>query len=134
MKYIDGYLTPVKPEMKEAYIALSQKTAAVYKEFGCLRVVDCWQDAEPVDATAYHAEEAREGMSATPVRDFTQAADARGDELIVFSWMEWPDKKTRDEGLKKALADPRVQPVPGEPLVFEGRRVIASGFDVIVDL
>jgi uncharacterized protein YbaA (DUF1428 family) len=134
MKYIDGYLTPVKPEMKAAYIALSKKTAAVYKEYGCLRVVDCWQDNEPTDATAFHAEEARDEVASAPSRSFKQALGTTGNELVVFSWMEWPDKQTRDTGLKKALADPRVQPLPGEPVVFEGRRVIASGFDVIVDL
>jgi uncharacterized protein YbaA (DUF1428 family) len=134
MKYVDGYLTPVKPEMKDAYIALSKKTAAVYKEFGCLRVVDCWQDEEPKDAAAFHAEEARDEVTSAPSRTFKQALGTQGDELVVLSWMEWPDKQTRDAGLAKALADPRVQPVEGEPLVFEGRRLIASGFNVIVDL
>jgi uncharacterized protein YbaA (DUF1428 family) len=136
MTYVDGYLTPLRPEMKEAYIELSLRTAAVYKEYGALRVVDCWQDGTPHDAAGFHAEGARDQLDSGDglSRDFKDAAGAQGDEIVLFSWMEWPDKATRDEGLAKVLADPRVQPVEGDVVVFEGGRLVASGFDVIVDL
>lgn len=134
MKYIDGYLTPIKPGMKDAYIAFSKKTAAIYKEYGCLRVVDCWQDQTPQDAADFHAEGARDEVGTEPARNFNEAAATEGDEIVLFSWMEWKDKHARDEGLAKALADPRMQPVEGEPVIFEGRRLIASGFNVIVDV
>jgi uncharacterized protein YbaA (DUF1428 family) len=136
MTYVDGYLTPLRPEMRAAYIELSLRTAAVYKEYGALRVVDCWQDGTPQDSAGFHAEAARDTLDAGdgPSRDFKDAAGAEDDEIVLFSWMEWPDKATRDEGLASVLADPRVQPQEGEVVIFEGRRLVASGFDVVVDV
>ena len=136
MTYVDGYLTPLRPEMRNAYIELSLRTAAVYKEYGALRVVDCWQDGTPQDPAGFHAEGARSAFDAPdgPSRDFPHAAGADEDEIVLFSWMEWPDKATRDEGLAKVLSDPRVQPQEGEVVVFDGRRLVAGGFDVVVDV
>ncbi|MDB5473168.1 MAG: hypothetical protein JWP99_471 [Devosia sp.] len=137
MSYIDGYLTPVRVDRKEAYRTFSATTAAIYKEYGALRVVDCWQDAEPQDASMFHAEAARDALhdgNNEPAPDFRTAAGARSDEVVVFSWMEWPDKATRDTGLEKILADPRIQPKEGEDTIFEGRRLIAGGFTVILDV
>jgi uncharacterized protein YbaA (DUF1428 family) len=136
MTYVDGYLTPLRPEMRNAYIELSLRTAAVYKEYGALRVVDCWQDGTPQDPAGFHAEGARQAIAAPdgPSRDFPHAAGAVEDEIVLFSWMEWPDKATRDEGLAKVLSDPRVQPQEGEVVVFDGRRLVAGGFDVVVDV
>ena len=51
---------------------------------------------------------------------------------MILSWTEWPSKKARDSGLKKALADPRVQPQPGEDVLFEGRRLVAGGFNLLM--
>jgi uncharacterized protein YbaA (DUF1428 family) len=50
---------------------------------------------------------------------------------VVLSWTEWPDKATRDRGLAAAMADPRLQ-CAGEEAVFDGKRLIASGFVPLV--
>jgi uncharacterized protein YbaA (DUF1428 family) len=54
------------------------------------------------------------------------------DESVVFSWITWPCRKVRDEGMKKAMADPRLQP-DGNPMPFDGKRLIYGGFEVILD-
>lgn len=134
MTYIDGYLTPVRRDRKQAFHAFSRKVGSIYKEHGALRVVDCWQDAAE-DLAHFHAEGARDALDAgPPPRDFGVAADAQAGEVVVFSWMEWPDKETRDSGLEKAMSDPRLQPQDGEEMLFEGRRVIASGFHMTLDM
>lgn len=132
MTYIDGYLTPVHVDKKEVYRAFSAKLAPIYREYGALRVVDCWHD-ELEDASKFHAEGARDSLRDKDVRDFKTAVGAEAGESVIFSWMEWPDKATRDAGLEKVLADPRVQPKDGEEMTFEGRRVLAGGFAVILD-
>jgi uncharacterized protein YbaA (DUF1428 family) len=38
----------------------------------------------------------------------------------------------RDEGMKKSMADPRLQP-GAQPMPFDGKRMIYGGFEVIVD-
>jgi uncharacterized protein YbaA (DUF1428 family) len=56
----------------------------------------------------------------------------KDDETVVFSWIAWPSRAARDEGMKKAMADPRMQP-EHNPMPFDGKRVIFGGFQVIVN-
>lgn len=135
MAYVDGYLIPISAGKLGAYKAFSKKIAAVYRECGATRVVDCLFDPDIANSEQFHADEARgELADAGPLRDFISAADARAGETVILSWTEWPSKQARDSGLKKALSDPRVQPKAGEDALFEGRRLIAGGFTKLLDL
>lgn len=51
---------------------------------------------------------------------------------MVMAWIEWPDKTSRDVGMAKVMADPRMQFNGMEP-VFDGSRVIAAGFRPMLD-
>jgi uncharacterized protein YbaA (DUF1428 family) len=51
----------------------------------------------------------------------------------VFSWIEWPDKATRDAGMKKMMEDPRMDPKTN-PMPFDGMRMIYGGFAPILDI
>jgi uncharacterized protein YbaA (DUF1428 family) len=134
--YFDCYLIPVSSEKLEAYKRFSEQVAMVYREYGAVRIVDCMLDAETADGAQFHAEEARDALNTAgkPLRDFSIAAATEPGEAVVLSWTEWPSKAARDSGLAKALADPRVQPQAGEEVLFEGRRLIAGGFETLVDL
>jgi hypothetical protein len=41
----------------------------------------------------------------------------------------WPSRKVRDEGMKKVMADPRLQP-DTNPMPFDGKRMIYGGFEM----
>jgi uncharacterized protein YbaA (DUF1428 family) len=116
MNYIDGYVVPVPIANREAYQRLAESAAAVFKEHGALKVVECWGDDVP------------EGK----LTSFPMAVQRKDDETVVFSWIVWPSRQVRDEGMKAAMADPRLQPQK-DSMPFDGKRLIYGGFEVIVD-
>jgi uncharacterized protein YbaA (DUF1428 family) len=116
MGYADGYLLAVPTANKEAYREMAGTAAKVFVEYGATRVVEAWSDDVP------------DGK----VTDFKRAVKAKDDEAIVFSWVEWPSKSIRDEGMKKTMEDERMQP-DHDKMVFDGMRMIYGGFAPIVD-
>jgi len=60
------------------------------------------------------------------------AVKRNDDEAVVFSWIVWPSREARDEGMDAVMADPRVQPEKN-PMPFDGKRMIYGGFEVIVE-
>ena len=117
MAYVDGFVIPVAPGKKEAYRALAAKAAPVFLEHGALQVIETWEDDVPNGK----------------VTDFRRAVQAQEGEGIVFSWIIWPSRQARDEGNKKAMADPRMQPKEGEEMPFNTQRMIFGGFTTIVE-
>lgn len=117
MSYIDGFVLAVPTANKEKFIKHANEGDSVFIEFGATRVVECWGD----DVT--HGKQT----------DFFRAVEAKDDETIVFSWIEWPDKVTRDAGMEKMMKDPRMDPA-NNPMPFDGKRMIYAGFVPIVEL
>lgn len=116
MSYVDGFVIAVPTAKKETYRKHAELAAGVFKENGALTVVECWGDDVP------------EGK----LTSFPMAVQRKPDETVVFSWITWPSKKVRDQGMKKVMEDPRLQPETN-PMPFEGKRMIYGGFEVIVD-
>ena len=116
MNYIDGYVLAVPTANRERYRSVSQKASAVFKEYGALGVTECWGDDVP------------EGK----VTSFTMAVQRKPDETVVFSWIVWPSRQARDEGMKKSMEDPRMKFDPATT-PFDGQRMIFGGFEVIVE-
>ncbi len=115
--YVDGFVIPVPKENKAAFKAMAEKIAPMFLEHGAIRVVECWGVDVP------------DGK----VTDFRRAVQAESGEEVVFSWVVWPSKEAREAGNQKIMQDPRMQPKPGEPIPFDGKRMIFGGFDVLVD-
>jgi uncharacterized protein YbaA (DUF1428 family) len=116
MFYVDGYVLAVPTENKERYKKVALDAAAVFKECGALNVVECWGDDVP------------EGK----VTSFPMAVKLEPNETVVFSWITWPTRSARDQGMKKAMEDPRMQP-NSDSMPFDGKRMIFGGFQTIVD-
>ncbi|MEZ5995313.1 MAG: DUF1428 domain-containing protein [Hyphomonadaceae bacterium] len=115
MAYVDGYLIPVPRDKRDAYRAMAAQVAEVFKGCGALSVTECWGDDLPRGK----------------VTDFHMAVKSEDNEAVVFSWILWPDKATRDAGMAKAMQDPLMQPGASPP-VFDGKRMIFGGFEVIL--
>jgi uncharacterized protein YbaA (DUF1428 family) len=114
--FIDGFVLPVPHANKQAYTDMAEKAAKKFEEYGALRVVEAWGDDIP------------EGK----LTDFRRSVQAKEDENVVFSWIEWPDKATRDASWDKIMKDPDMQPDHGN-MPFDGMRMFWGGFDAIVD-
>ena len=61
------------------------------------------------------------------VTDFCKATQAKEDETIVFSWVEYPDKATRDAANQQMSEGGMEIEMP-----FDGQRLIWGGFEVIL--
>jgi len=117
MTYIDGFVAAVPTGNREAYKKHAASAAAVFKEYGALKVVECWGDDVP------------EGK----MTSFPMAVQRKEDETVVFSWITWPSRQKRDEAWKLIMADPRMQP-GANPMPFDGKRVIYGGFEIIAEV
>lgn len=115
MPYIDGFLVPVPTDKKEAYLEMAHKGWEIFKTMGMTRQVECWGD----------------DLMKGQVTDFYKAVAAEEGETVVFSWCEYPDKKTRDEANRKMREDPRFADMGEMP--FDGKRMIFSGFVPVFD-
>jgi len=113
--YTDGFVVPVPEDKREAYQQLAAKMAKVFREKGASRVVVAFSD----------------DVSKGEVTDFYRAVKAEDGEGVVFSFIEWPDKATRDEAWKAIMADESLKPEGDMP--FDGKRMFWGGFDKIVD-
>ena len=112
--YTDGYVLPVPTDKKDAYLAMSRVMADHFKGSGAVRVVEGWGDDVP------------DGK----VTDYKRAVKAEAGETIVYSWVEWPDKGTRDAGWARLMAD---DPLNNQPMPFDGKRMFWGGFTPILD-
>jgi uncharacterized protein YbaA (DUF1428 family) len=115
MSYIDGFVIPAPTADRAKFIDHAERMDKMFLDLGALRVVEAWADDVP----------------AGKVTDFQRAVQLTADETVVFSWVEWPDKATRDAAMDKMKDD---EAMMAEPMPFDGKRMIFGGFTPVVDL
>ena len=116
MTYIEGFVLAVPTANKEAYRRHAAEAAPLVKEFGVLRHVEAWGDDVP------------DGK----VTDFRRSVQAKDDEVVVFSWFEYPDRATRDAANQKMMSDPRMEEM-GATMPFDAKRMIVGGFSALLE-
>lgn len=116
MEYIEGLVAAVPTENKDKFIEHARVAAAIFKEHGAIRVVECWGDDVP----------------AGEITSFPMAVKCKPGETVVFSWIVWPSREARDAGMEAVMNDSRMS---GEenPMPFDGTRLIYGGFQMIMD-
>jgi uncharacterized protein YbaA (DUF1428 family) len=113
--YTDGFVVPVPEAKREDYRQLAAKMAKVFRQNGATRVIEAFGD----------------DVSKGEVTDFYRAVKAEEGEGVVFSFIEWPDKQTRDTAWEKIMSDESLKPEGEMP--FSGQRMFWGGFDKIID-
>jgi uncharacterized protein YbaA (DUF1428 family) len=121
MPYVDGFVIAVPKANKQKFVDHANKGDSVFADLGATRILECWEDDVPNGK----------------VTDFRRAVQANDDEAVVFSWVEWPHKTTRNAAMGKLeelmKTDPRMNPQTN-PMPFDGKRMIYGGFAPVVTL
>lgn len=115
MTYVEGFLAAVPTANKDAYRRHAESAAPHFKRLGATRLVENWGDDVP------------DGK----VTSFGKSVQAKDDETVVFSWIEYPSKEVRDSVNAAMMEDPGFQSMDDMP--FDGKRMIWSGFQPFVD-
>jgi uncharacterized protein YbaA (DUF1428 family) len=111
--YVDGYVLPVRDAGREHYAQMARTMADRFRDYGALRIFEGWGDDVPAgERTDYHRATRREEG-----------------ETVVYSFVEWPDKETRNAGWARLMAD---DPFAGEEPPFDGKRMMWGGFQPIL--
>ena len=116
MSYIQGFVAAVPRANKDAYRKHAAASLSMFKKLGATRMVENWGDDVP------------DGK----VTDFKRSVKAQPEEDIIFSWLEFPDKATRDKANETMMNDPAMMEL-GKSMPFDGKRMIWGGFSAIND-
>ena len=112
MAYITGFLTPVKTENKDRYIESARTSWPMFKGYGATAQIENWGVDVP------------DGK----LTSFPMAVKLEDGEVVVFSWLIWPDKKTADDAWAKMEKDPAMADMD---MPFDGKRMMWGGFETI---
>ena len=114
--YVCGLVIPVPEDKLEAYRAWAENGAKIFRDYGCLEIVECWEDFVP------------DGKQT----DFRRAVAAKPGEKIVFTWQVWPDKASFEAAEARMHEDPRMDSAGDPP--FDARRLILGCFEPLVTM
>ncbi len=117
MPYIDGFVLPVPKAKLEGYKEIARIAGAVWMEHGALSYVECVADDVPYGE----------------VTSFPRSVQATEEEIVVFSWVTYQNRASRDEIIAKVMSDPRLSNDKWKEIV-DGKRLIYGGFEAFLAL
>ncbi len=117
MSYVDGFVVPVPTKNLPAYKRMAQRAAKIWMEHGALEYRECVaDDVQPGKVTS-----------------FPQSVKLKKDETVVFAWIVYKSRASRDRINKKVMKDPRLADMMDpKSLPFDGKRMFWGGFKVFV--
>jgi uncharacterized protein YbaA (DUF1428 family) len=116
MSYVDGFILPLPKGKEDEYRKMAEMFAGKAEKLGAIASVESLGD----------------GLEHGHTTDFYRAVQATNDENVVFSFIIWPDKQTRDSAWEKLMADPEMQP-GAQPMPFDGKRMFWGGFKPLIN-
>lgn len=115
--YVDGFVLTVPKAKIATYRALSRKMCKIMKEYGVLEFRECVAD------------DMKNPMGMT----FTKLVKPKANEVVLFSWIGFASKASRNSINKKIMKDPRVAKMCDmSKMPFDCKRMSYGGFKVIV--
>ena len=117
--YIDGFVFPIARDRLNDYTDLASKIAEIWKEHGALGYHEFVGDDMELEGTA----------------SFKDVMTTTEDETIIFGWVIFDSKESRDLANKKVAADPRMHGlVELSNSGFDAKRMAYAGFRSLVSL
>ena len=118
MAYVDGFVLAVPRRKLATYRRISRAAGKVWLEHGALEYRECAGDDLNV-------------KSGVP---FPTLAKARAGETVVFSWIVYKSRASRDRVVARVMKDPRIVKSMKEPMPFDAKRMSYGGFRLLVDM
>lgn len=116
MVYVDGFIVPVPKKKLAAYRKIARIAGKVWMELGALSYVECVAD------------DVKKGKWTS----FPQSVKLKPGEVVVFSWITYKSRKSRDAIMAKVMKDPRIK-MDMKNMPFDGKRMIFGGFKSMMD-
>ena len=119
MKYVDGFVIPIKKKDLAAYRRMAKLGCAIWKEYGALD----------------YQESVGEDLAVKWGLPFPKLLKLKPGETVVFSYIVFKSRAHRNAVNAKVMKDPRMSPVQMKmPMPFDPKRMVYGGFEVIVGL
>ena len=118
MSYVDGFVVPVPRRKLGAYRRMAKEAGKIWRKHGALQYVEAAaDDVKPGKWTS-----------------FPQSVLLKRGEVVVFSWIRYKSRKSRDAVNKKAMADPRLAAfMDPKKMPFDGKRMFFGGFKIFLE-
>lgn len=119
--YIDGFILPIPRAQLHTYQSVAKSVAEIWKEHGALAYFEYVDDDIKLEGT----------------RSFPECAKAKEDEAIIFGWVVFESRQSRDLANERVAADPRMTDIIApllEPskIIFDAKRMVFGGFKELV--
>lgn len=115
--YIDGFVHPIPRDRLDEYMRLVAAVAEIWKEYGALDYWECVGDDLHLEGT----------------RSFIDLVDAAEDETVLFGWVVFDSRETRDLVNEKVAADPRMEELMAASNTgFDAQRMAYGGFQPFI--
>ncbi|MEO1053341.1 MAG: DUF1428 domain-containing protein [Bacteroidota bacterium] len=120
--YIDGFVLPIPRKHLNEYRHVAEKVAAIWKEHGALAYFEyVGDDLKKLEGT----------------RSFPECVEAKEDETIVFGWVVFDSRETRDLANERVAADARmtdlIAPLTNpSKIIFDAERMVYGGFQSLI--
>jgi uncharacterized protein YbaA (DUF1428 family) len=117
MTYVDGFVVPVRKSKLARYRTMAKQSAKIWLGYGALEFHECVGDDVPYGKRT----------------SFPRSVKLKRGETVVFSWIVYRSRASRDRVMAKVMKDKRINAMmSGKDIPFDGKRMIFGGFKTIV--
>lgn len=118
MSYVDGFVIAIKKKNLPAYLKMAKKASKIWIEHGALQ----------------YFESVGDDLNVKMGLPFPKLTKVKADETVLFSWIVYKSKASRNAVNKKVMKDPRLANLcSADNMPFEMRRMSYGGFKVMVE-